>query len=42
MHFHGIESSKNVMKDLTIKKKLWTWSFEFSLIFSPLIVSSSF
>ena len=35
MHFYGIESSKNVMKDLT-------WSFDKSLIFGPLIISNSF
>ena len=42
MHFDAIESSKNVMKDLTIKKKLWTWSFEYGLIFGPLIILNSF
>ena len=40
MHFYGIESSRNVMKNLTVKKIMR--SFEYSLIFSPLIISNSF
>ena len=42
MYFDGIESSKNVMKDLITIKKLWTWSFEYGLIFAPVITSNSF
>ena len=39
--FYGIESSKNAIKDLTIKKSS-TSSFEYGLIFGPLIISNSY
>ena len=40
MHFYDIKY--NVMKDLTIKKTLQTYSFEYISIFGRLIISSSF
>ena len=42
MHFDGIESSKNVMKDLTIKKNYKRSHFEYGLIFGSLIISNFF
>ena len=41
MNFDGIESSKNAMKDLSVKK-IETWSFGYGLIFCALIILNSF